>query len=83
MTSPRESASGKADRSPIVPGTVFVLGYTLMNAGKSVFEGHVLASLTPAFIAFNCFVLAQVVYIGLHRDRRGLITRVRAIRARC
>lgn len=81
MTSPRDSASGphgKAGRPWIVPGAVFVLGYTLMNAGKSVFEGHVLVSLTPAFIAFNCFVLAQIVYIGLHRDGRGLINRVRA-----
>jgi len=81
MTSPRDSASGvpgKAGRPWIVPGAVFVLGYTLMNAGKSVFEGHVLVSLTPAFIAFNCFVLAQIVYIGLHRDRKGLINRVRA-----
>lgn len=81
MTSPSDSAAeipGKTGRPWMVPGAVFVLGYTLMNAGKSVFEGHVLVSLTPAFIAFNCFVLAQIVYIGLHRDKRDLIKRVRA-----
>lgn len=81
MTSPREPATeggGQAGRPWIIPGAFFVLGYTLMNAGKSVFEGHVLVSLAPAFIAFNCFVLAQIVYIALHRDRRGLLARVRA-----
>lgn len=81
MTSPREPATeggGRAGRPWIIPGAFFVLGYTLMNAGKSVFEGHVLVSLAPAFIAFNCFVLAQIVYIALHRDRRGLLARVRA-----
>ncbi len=81
MTSPRESGLQglrRGGRPFIVPGGVFVLGYTLMNAGKSVFEGHVLVSLSPAFIAFNCFVFAQLAYWLVHRDRRGLIARVLA-----
>lgn len=61
----------------VVPGAVYVLGYTLMNAAKSVFEGWVLVTLSPAFIAVNCFVLAQIVYLATHRERGALLAKAR------
>lgn len=67
----------RSEAAFVVPGAVYVLGYTLMNAAKSVFEGWVLVTLSPAFVAVHCFVLAQVVYLATHRDRGGLLHKIR------
>ncbi len=58
-----------------VSGTVLILAYCALNAFKSVYEGYILVQLSPAFLAVNVFVLAQVAYIVLQRDRRELFAK--------
>lgn len=60
-----------------ISGNVLVLGYCALNAVKSVYEGHVLVASSPAFLAANVFLLAQVVYVFLQRDLKGLLARSR------
>jgi drug/metabolite transporter (DMT)-like permease len=65
------------DRLALVSGPVCVLTFCLINAVKSVFEGALVQHISPEFLAFNYFVLAQVIYFGLYRDKRQLAAVVR------
>ncbi|MFB4424343.1 EamA/RhaT family transporter [Streptomyces sp. QL37] len=58
-------------------GTLLVLGYCVINSTKSVFEGALVQDLSPEFIAFNSFVVAQAFYFFTLRDKRGLWAAVR------
>jgi drug/metabolite transporter (DMT)-like permease len=67
-----------SDRIHAVPGAILILGYSALNAFKSVFEGAVLVAMSPAFLAVHVFVLAQATYFLLHRDRQGLFVKARS-----
>ncbi|MFJ7626083.1 EamA/RhaT family transporter [Streptomyces sp. NPDC097595] len=58
-------------------GTLLVLGYCVINSTKSVFEAALVQDLSPEFIAFNSFVVAQAFYFFTLRDKRSLWTTVR------
>ncbi|NJP32581.1 EamA/RhaT family transporter [Micromonospora sp. HSS6-12] len=58
-------------------GTLLVLGYCVINSTKSVFEGSLVQHLSPEFIAFNSFVLAQGFYFLVCRDKKALLATVR------
>ncbi|MGL4175039.1 MAG: hypothetical protein ACRCSN_03100 [Dermatophilaceae bacterium] len=54
-----------------------MLGYCVINSTKSVFEGSLVQHLSPEFIAFNSFVLAQGFYFLSCRDKKALLATVR------
>ncbi len=58
-------------------GTLLVLGYCVINSTKSVFEGSLVQHLSPEFIAFNSFVLAQAFYFLICQDKRALLATIR------
>ncbi|MEU6662617.1 EamA/RhaT family transporter [Streptomyces sp. NPDC046821] len=60
-------------------GPLLVLGYCVINSTKSVFEGALVQDLSPEFIAFNSFVVAQAFYFFTLRDKREL----KAVIRRC
>ncbi|MGW1812897.1 EamA family transporter [Streptomyces sp. NPDC002125] len=66
-------------RLALAAGPLLVLGYCVINSTKSVFEGALVQDLSPEFIAFNSFVVAQAFYFLTLRDKRGL----RAVIRRC
>ncbi|WP_338898160.1 DMT family transporter [Streptomyces sp. TG1A-60] len=59
-------------RLALAAGPLLVLGYCLINSTKSVFEGALVQDLSPEFIAFHSFVVAQAFYFFTLRDKRGL-----------
>ncbi|GAA0268420.1 hypothetical protein GCM10010302_02670 [Streptomyces polychromogenes] len=75
-TLPVRTAASRLLR-PSVLGPLLVLTYCLVNAGKSVLEGALLQRMTPEFLAFNAFLLAQVWSLCTVRDRRALVRAVR------
>ncbi|MDM4721535.1 EamA/RhaT family transporter [Micromonospora sp. WMMA1363] len=66
-----------ASRNAPLVGTLLVLGYCVINSTKSVFEGSLVQHLSPEFIAFNSFVLAQGFYFMICRDKAALLATVR------
>lgn len=58
-------------------GPGLVLAYCFINAVKSVFEGALVQAISPEFLAFNCFLLAQAFYFAICRDRRRLWSIIR------
>ncbi|GIJ26347.1 hypothetical protein Vqi01_15090 [Micromonospora qiuiae] len=66
----------RSRNAPIL-GTLLVLGYCVINSTKSVFEGSLVQHLSPEFIAFNSFVIAQGFYFLICRDKKALLATVR------
>jgi drug/metabolite transporter (DMT)-like permease len=64
-------------RLALAAGPLLVLGYCVINSTKSVFEGALVQDLSPEFIAFNSFVVAQAFYLFTLRDKRELKAVVR------
>ncbi|MEU1122625.1 EamA/RhaT family transporter [Streptomyces sp. NPDC005899] len=64
-------------RLALAAGPLLVLGYCVINSTKSVFEGALVQDLSPEFIAFNSFVVAQAFYFLTLRDKRELRTVIR------
>ncbi|MFF8291607.1 EamA/RhaT family transporter [Streptomyces sp. NPDC016309] len=64
-------------RAALVAGPLLVLGYCVINSTKSVFEGALVQNLSPEFIAFNSFVVAQAFYFLTLRDKKALKAVVR------
>lgn len=64
-------------RLAVAAGPLLVLGYCVINSTKSVFEGALVQGLSPEFIAFNSFVVAQAFYFLALRDRQALKAAVR------
>ncbi|MCM2580257.1 DMT family transporter [Streptomyces meridianus] len=64
-------------RLVLAVGPLLVLGYCVINSTKSVFEGALVQDLSPEFIAFNSFVVAQAFYFLTLRDKRELKAVVR------
>ncbi|MFE7897967.1 EamA/RhaT family transporter [Streptomyces sp. NPDC057424] len=64
-------------RLALAAGPLLVLGYCVINSTKSVFEGALVQDLSPEFIAFNSFVVAQAFYFLTLRDKRELKAVVR------
>lgn len=64
-------------RLALAAGPLLVLGYCVINSTKSVFEGALVQDLSPEFIAFNSFVVAQAFYFFTLRDKRELKAVVR------
>ncbi|KUN99365.1 hypothetical protein [Streptomyces caeruleatus] len=64
-------------RLAVAAGPLLVLGYCVINSTKSVFEGALVQDLSPEFIAFNSFVVAQAFYFLTLRDKRELRAAVR------
>ncbi|TQK51133.1 hypothetical protein FBY35_1525 [Streptomyces sp. SLBN-118] len=71
MTSP--------SRRLALAGPLLVLGYCVINSTKSVFEGSLVQHLSPEFIAFNSFVIAQAFYFFTCRDKKALTSVVRRL----
>ncbi|GAA2942947.1 MULTISPECIES: DMT family transporter [Streptomyces] len=59
-------------RLALAAGPLLVLGYCVINSTKSVFEGALVQNLSPEFIAFNSFVVAQAFYFFTLRDKGQL-----------
>ncbi|MER5553535.1 EamA/RhaT family transporter [Streptomyces sp. NPDC002793] len=59
-------------RFALAAGPLLVLGYCVINSTKSVFEGALVQDLSPEFIAFNSFLVAQAFYFLTLRDKREL-----------
>ncbi|WP_432089385.1 EamA/RhaT family transporter [Streptomyces sp. bgisy095] len=64
-------------RLAMAAGPLLVLGYCVINSTKSVFEGALVQNLSPEFIAFNSFVIAQAFYFLTLRDKTALKAVVR------
>ncbi len=64
-------------RLALAAGPLLVLGYCVINSTKSVFEGALVQDLSPEFLAFNSFVVAQAFYFFTLRDKRELKAVVR------
>ncbi|MER5938267.1 EamA/RhaT family transporter [Streptomyces sp. NPDC001928] len=64
-------------RLVLAAGPLLVLGYCVINSTKSVFEGALVQGLSPEFIAFNSFVIAQAFYFLTLRDKQALKSVVR------
>ncbi|MFG2863476.1 DMT family transporter [Streptomyces sioyaensis] len=58
-------------------GPLLVLGYCVLNSMKSVLEGALVQNLSPEFLVFNSFVIAQAFYFFTLRDKRALKDAVR------
>lgn len=63
-------------RRAAVAGPLLVLGYCLINSTKSVLEGALVQRMSPEFLAFNTFVIAQGFYLVVCRDKRALVAAV-------
>ncbi|WP_175407871.1 DMT family transporter [Streptomyces sp. TRM64462] len=64
-------------RRTALVGPLLVLGYCVINSTKSVLEGSLVQGLSPEFIAFHAFVIAQAVYFFTLPDKAALKTVVR------
>lgn len=64
-------------RLTLAAGPLLVLAYCVINSTKSVFEGALVQDLSPEFIAFNSFVVAQAFYFFTLRDKQELKSVVR------
>ncbi|MBB1246007.1 EamA/RhaT family transporter [Streptomyces durbertensis] len=71
------SSSSSGSRFALAAGPLLVLGYCVINSTKSVLEGALVQGLSPEFIAFNAFVVAQLFYFLTLRDKQALRTAVR------
>jgi drug/metabolite transporter (DMT)-like permease len=58
-------------------GPLCVLAFCVINAVKAVFEGALVQHISPEFLALNYFLLAQLVYLMSHSDKRRLVASVR------
>ncbi|MEU0603867.1 EamA/RhaT family transporter [Streptomyces sp. NPDC006393] len=66
-----------SDRWAPAAGPALVLGYCVINSAKSVLEGALVQDLSPEFLALNAFLLAQLFYFVVCRDKRALVVAVR------
>lgn len=64
-------------RLTLAASPLLVLAYCVINSTKSVFEGALVQDLSPEFIAFNSFVVAQAFYFFTLRDKQELKSVVR------
>jgi drug/metabolite transporter (DMT)-like permease len=69
----------RESRLAMSAGSLLVLGYCVINSTKSVLEGALVQNLSPEFVAFNSFVVAQAFYFLTLRDKRAL----KAVVKRC
>ncbi|MEU7108030.1 DMT family transporter [Streptomyces sp. NPDC046215] len=58
-------------------GPLLVLAYCVINSVKSVVEGALVQELSPEYLAFNEFVIAQLFYLAVCKDKPGLVGAVR------
>ncbi|MGW7488999.1 EamA/RhaT family transporter [Streptomyces sp. NPDC054786] len=64
-------------RRAALVGPLLVLGYCVLNSMKSVLEGSLVQNLSPEFLVFNSFVIAQAFYFFTLRDKRALKDAIR------
>lgn len=66
-------------RSLTLAGPLLVLVYCVINSSKSVLEAALVQHISPEFLAFNVFLLAQVFFLVVCRDKRGLLPLLRRL----
>lgn len=68
---------GNARNWTLAAGPLLVLCYCVINSIKVVVEGALIQDLTPEFLAFHVFLVAQLFFLGACRDVRALVGSVR------